>query len=176
MKAASLFTFLCSRIRPECEARVWGFRPLMALAASVPAILTVKSGVAKATFTVKTVAVTSNVTATIKAGVGSTSQTASLTVDAPTLKSLTLSPTSVVGGKSSMAKVTLTSVAPVGGLMISLSSGNSWATVPGSVKIAAGATSATFTVKTTVVTATTTATISATLHGASLTASLTIKQ
>ena len=142
--------------------------------ATVPESVTVKSGMTTATFPVKTVAVASNVTAIIKAAYGSSSGTANLAIDAPTLKSLTLSPTSVKGGKSSMATVTLLSAAPPGGLTISLSSSNSSATVPVSVKVAAGAKSATFTVKTTAVIATTTTTIMATTNGTSIKASLTI--
>jgi hypothetical protein len=143
--------------------------------AVVPATVRVASGKTTATFTVRTVAVATNLTATITSVVASTTQTVSLTVEPPTLKSLTLTPTSVKGGDWSLAKVTLTSAAPVGGLTIALSSNVSGATVPGSVKIAPGATSASCAVKTTAVTATTTATISATLQAASATANLTIK-
>jgi subtilase family serine protease len=91
------------------------------------------------------------------------------------LSSLTLSPTSVVGGLSSTGTVTLSSAAPSGGAVVTLTSSNtSAATVPASVNIAAGATSATFTVSTTAVTAATSSTITATYSGKSQTASLAV--
>jgi hypothetical protein len=70
--------------------------------------------------------------------------------------------------------VTLTSVAPTGGLVISLSSSGSAATVPASVKIPGGATSATFTVKTSKVSSTVQVAISGSLNSAVTTAALTI--
>jgi hypothetical protein len=79
--------------------------------------------------------------------------------------SLTLSPTSVVGGSSSTATVTLTMPAPSGGAAAFLSSSSTSATVPDSVVIAEGQTSATFTVTTAHVSSTNTATISASLAG-----------
>ncbi len=81
----------------------------------------------------------------------------------PTLSGLTVSPTSVVGGASSTGTVTLSAAAPGGGAAVQLSSNNAAATVPASVTVAAGATSATFSVTTTAVAASTTVTISGTL-------------
>ena len=67
----------------------------------------------------------------------------------PVLASLTVNPSSVVGGSPSTGTVTLTGPAPAGGALVSLSSSNtSAATVPASVTVAAGATSATFAVTT----------------------------
>jgi hypothetical protein len=91
----------------------------------------------------------------------------------PTLSSVTLNPTSVTGGSSSMGMVTLSGPAPSGGLAVNLSS-NSPATVPASVTVAYGASSATFTVTTSAVTASTPATISASYAGVTKTASLTV--
>jgi len=68
------------------------------------------------------------------------------------LSSVKLSPTDVVGGGSSTGTVTLTSTAPSGGLLVALSSDNpAAATVPASVTVPAGSSSATFAVSTTVV-------------------------
>jgi len=62
---------------------------------------------------------------------------------APTLSEIVLSPTSVVGGNSSQGTATLTSAAPAGGAVVTLSSSNtSTATVPASATVAGGATSA----------------------------------
>src|SRR6266446_5684162 len=73
------------------------------------------------------------------------------------LSSLTLSPTSVIGGtQSSTGTVTLSGAAPAGGAQVALASSNTAAArVPASVTVAAGATSATFTVSTSAVTAST---------------------
>ena len=79
------------------------------------------------------------------------------------LSTLTLSPTTVIGGGTSTGTVTLTAPAPTGGATVTLSSSNTAAaTVPGSVLVAAGASTATFTVTSKAVTASTAVTISAT--------------
>jgi len=95
---------------------------------------------------------------------------------AVSLASLAVNPASVVGGNSSTGTVTLSGPAPAGGAQVALSSSNTTvARTPASVTIAAGASSATFTVSTSVVSASTTANISATRDGISKTASLTVK-
>jgi hypothetical protein len=67
----------------------------------------------------------------------------------PSLAALTLSQTTVVGGTPVTGTVSLTSSAPAGGVVVSLSSNNTTAaTVPGSVTVPAGSTAATFTVTT----------------------------
>jgi hypothetical protein len=91
-----------------------------------------------------------------------------------TLSSLTLNPASVIGGTSSTGTVTLNKPAPSGGAVVALSSSAAVATVPSSVAIPAGATSATFTVNTTAVTASTPVTITASFAGTSLPAALTV--
>ncbi len=95
---------------------------------------------------------------------------------AVTLSSLAVNPASVTGGNSSTGTVTLSAPAPTGGAQVALSSNNTNAArVPSSVTVAAGATSATFTVSTSVVSASTAVTISATYAGVSKTASLTVQ-
>ena len=98
----------------------------------------------------------------------------SSTTPTATLSSITLSPSSVVGGNSSTGTVTLTSAAPSGGAVVSLSSSSTTATVPSSVTIAAGATNATFTITTSAVSSSTSATISAAYGGTTRTTMLTI--
>ncbi len=93
----------------------------------------------------------------------------------PSLSSLTLNPTSVVGGNSSTGTVTLTAAAPSGGFTVQLSSSNpSVASVPSSVTVPAGQTSASFTVATQQVSSTTQVTITARAGGVSRQATLTV--
>lgn len=93
---------------------------------------------------------------------------------APTLTSVTLSPSTLVGGASSLGTVTLSEPAPDGGALVALSSNNISATVPPSVTVPAGAMSATFTVATTPVPATAPTTISASYAGVTVFAVLRI--
>jgi len=145
--------------------------------ATVPSSVTVPAGATSASFMVSTSVVAVSSTVTISASYAGTTASASLTVTpAPTLSSLTLNPTTVVGGvQSSTGTVTLSGPAPSGGAQVALFSSNSAvASVPSSVTIAAGATSATFTVSTSAVTASTTVTISASYNGATRSASVTV--
>ena len=149
-------------------------------AASVPSSLAVPAGATSATFTVSTSAVAASTTVAISAAHGGVTKTASLTVTpasppAPSLSSLTLNPTSGIGGaQSSTGTVTLSGPAPTGGAQVALSSNNGAASVASSVAVPAGATTATFTVNTSVVTASTTVTISAANGGVSKSATLTV--
>src|SRR5467141_3851948 len=84
----------------------------------------------------------------------------------PTLSSMALNPASVTGGSPSTGTVTLSGPAPSGGAAVSLSSGNTAAaTVPFSVTVAAGVSSAGFTVSTSAATVSTSVTISASYAG-----------
>jgi len=147
--------------------------------AQVPASLNFSTGQTSATFTVNTGSVIATRTVTISASLNGTTRSAVLTVNPPgapapvTLSALSLSPTSVAGGNASTGTVTLSGAAPAGGAAVTLSSNNAAATVPGSVTVAAGATSATFAVSTSAVTANTTVTITGTL-GVAQSASLTV--
>ena len=145
--------------------------------ATVPASMTVAAGATGGNFAVTTQAVGASTTATISASYGGATQTASLTVNPPppVLSSLSLNPTSVIGGGTSQGTATLTSAAPAGGAVVQLSSSNTTvATVPASATVAAGATSVTFTVITNAVSTSTAVTISGTYGGTTLTVSLTV--
>jgi len=148
--------------------------------ATVPSSVTVAAGTTSAAFTVSTSAVAASTTVTISASYAGATASASLTVTpappAPTLSSLTLNPTTVIGGvQSSTGTVALSGPALSGGAQVALFSSNSAvASVPSSVTVPAGATSATFTVSTSAVTASTTVTISASYSGATRSASLTV--
>ncbi|MGI4791251.1 MAG: beta strand repeat-containing protein [Janthinobacterium lividum] len=143
-------------------------------AATVPASVTVAAGSTTATFTVTTTSVTSSSNATITAAYGGLSNYAYLTL-LPVLKSVSMSPSSLIAGNPSTGTVTLNAVAPAGGTVVALSSSSTAATVPASVTVAAGSTTATFTATTTNVTSTTYVTITAANASASTTASLYIQ-
>jgi len=91
------------------------------------------------------------------------------------LSAVSLAPSSVVGGNPSQGTVTLTSAAPVGGAVVTLSSSNTTvASLPASVTVAAGATSGTFSITTAGVTAATPVTIGGSFGGVSKVATLTV--
>ncbi|HEU4596932.1 MAG TPA: VCBS repeat-containing protein, partial [Pyrinomonadaceae bacterium] len=90
-----------------------------------------------------------------------------------TVSSVTLTPSTVTGGGTSEGRVTLSATA-TGATTVTLSSSSSRASVPSSVVVPAGSSSATFNVSTTSVPSTTSATISATLGGSTRGATLTI--
>src|SRR6185503_2446861 len=104
-----------------------------------------------------------------------TAQAASTTTPA-SLSAVSVSPTSVVGGTTAQGTITLTGGAPSGGAVVTLSSANtSVVSVPASVTVAAGASSATFGVNTSSVAANTGVTITATYGGVSRATSYTIQ-
>lgn len=93
----------------------------------------------------------------------------------PLFAALSLNPASVKGGTPSTGTITLSSPAPAGGATISLSSSSTAvATVPKTVKVAAGKTTATFTVKTKAVTSSKSVTIKGTHYGVVRSAALTV--
>ncbi len=147
--------------------------------ATVPASVTVAAGATSVTFTVSTVSVTTSTPATISGAFGGATRTATLTVMPPAapaaLSAVSVNPTSVTGGTSSQGTLTLTSAAPAGGFAVSLSSSSTAAaTVPASVSVAQGATSAIFAIPTSAVTTSTPVTITASAGGVTRTATLTV--
>lgn len=86
---------------------------------------------------------------------------------------LTVNPASVAGLGSAVGTLTLTGPAPAGGALVTLTSTGPAVSVPGSILIPAGSTSAIFTILTTSVTVDTTATITAT-YGTVRSADLTV--
>ena len=147
-------------------------------AASVPSSVTVPANSSSSSFTIITTPVNTTTAGNITATFSGVSKSATLTVSASapvTLASLTLNPTSVVGGSSSTGTVSLTKVAPAGGAVITLSSSKvAWATVPPSVTVPAGANIATFNVVTTVTNKKNFVTITASYGGTSKSATLRI--
>jgi hypothetical protein len=94
---------------------------------------------------------------------------------AAALNTVAITPTTTVGGQSATGTVALTAAAPNGGVTVALDSANPAATVPSSVWIAAGTTSASFTIATKTVAVTTTGNISARFVGVSRSATITVK-
>ena len=141
---------------------------------TIPASVTIAAGQTSATFQATTVAVASDVTSTITASANGVDKTSNLTVTAPGIATFAISPTSVSGGDTAMATLTISDPAPVGGLTIALSSNNAAAGVPASVTVAAGETVATFDVTTSQTNTDALATVEATLNGVSSTADITV--
>jgi hypothetical protein len=124
-----------------------------------------------------TLPVTTNTTVKITATWGGSTVSTTLTVLAPVVSSVTLSPTSVQGSSSTAVKGTVTLSGPVlANTVISLKSSNpAVANVTAATTTAtAKGTTATFTVSHVKVTKSTTVTITATLNGVSNTANLTV--
>ena len=150
-------------------------------AATVPPSVTVPAGAFSATFTVSTAAVTASTSLTITGAFGGATRSATLTLTPPppapqpaSLSAVAVSPSIVTGGNAAQGTVGLTSAAPAGGFAVALSSSNAATTVPASVSVAHGATSATFVISTGAVTASTLVTITANAGGVTRTATLTV--
>ncbi len=98
-----------------------------------------------------------------------------MTTPTPTLTAVTVNPSTVVGGTASNGTVTLSGSAPSGGAGVALaSSDSSAATVPTSVVVPTGSTSAGFSITTSVVAAAKSPVITGTYSGVSHTATLTV--
>ena len=159
---------------------------ILSLSSSNPTVATVPASIEIAPyatqsplFTVNTTSVTAPTQVVITATYGASRVTATLTVNpaTPSLASLTLSPSSVVGGNppgSYSNVVELTGPAPEGGAAIALSSSNpAVASVQAHVNVPAGATtSANFPITTTAVATGTPVTITAAYQGATRQAQL----
>ena len=142
--------------------------------ATVPSSVTVAAGATTATFTVTTTAVGVDGTANVSATANGTAS-AALTLKAPTVTGLAFSPSSVIGGNLSTGTVTLSSPAPTGGFIVSLTSGNTAAgTVPATVTVVGGATTATFSFTSIPVQTATPVTVTATANSVSVTGTVTV--
>ncbi|HVX57257.1 MAG TPA: hypothetical protein VHA37_05990, partial [Candidatus Saccharimonadales bacterium] len=113
---------------------------------TVPASVTVASGATTATFSATAPAsIPTDQNATVTATLGSSSQTATIALQAPVLvSSVSCVPTSLGQSATGTCTVTLTHVARTGGASVTLGSNNALLTVPASVTVASGATTATF--------------------------------
>ena len=141
---------------------------------AVSANVKVTSGNTTATFPITTKKVKAAVTTNIKASGGTSSASASLTVNpAPiTIKSLTV-PASLVGTNSGTGTVTLSDVTP-GAVTVTLASSDHDLTVPATVSVPAGKSSATFKVSVMDVPRDSIISVTATLVSSSATKSISI--
>jgi len=94
----------------------------------------------------------------------------------PVVAAVTVSPNTLVAGLSATGTITLSGPAPAGGQLVSLSTNNVSATVPATVNVPQGATSATFSVTTVSVPADVTVTITASANLRSSSATLLLKR
>jgi hypothetical protein len=144
---------------------------------SIPTYVTIAQGRSSAAFLITTAAVTSSQTISLSASLGNVNQTAALTVTPTGVGSLTLVPSSLVGGmESSVGIVTLQS-AVLTDTTVTISSNNA-AAIPDviSILIPAGSTLGTFTIDTETNTTGSpiSALLSATANGIGQSATLTI--
>jgi hypothetical protein len=131
--------------------------------ATVPATMNIPEGATSGTFTITTLAQSSSTSATISAAYHGLTRSAVLAVTmTPGVSSISVSPSLLEGGGSATGYVYLNTTAPTGGAIVLLASSSAAATVPASITIAAGQSSASFQIATTAVTVQTAVTISAT--------------
>ncbi len=141
--------------------------------ATVPTQVTVAAGQTDASFDIQTSAVTGATTAHITADYNGTASAVLNVVNG--VSSVTINPSSVIGGASVTGTVTLIGPAPSGGATVSLISDSpSIAAVPSTVVVAAGATTATFGISSYTVTTSAVVTISASFVNSSVNATLTV--
>jgi hypothetical protein len=143
-------------------------------AATVSPSVTIPAGATSATFAVATSAVGSSTQATISGSYNAVTKTATLTVNPNVLTGVSVAPASISGGASALGTATLGGPAPASGAVIMLTSSSAAATVPPSVTIPAGASSATFAVGALAVGSSTQVTISGSYNGVTKTAALTV--
>jgi len=146
-------------------------------AATVPASVLVPAGSTTQSFSITTTSTTASVTFT--ATYAGLSQTAGLTVTViavPTLQSVFLSSNVATGGLPVQGTVTMTAPAPAGGLAVTLLSSSALVSVPATVTVPQGATTASFQVNTVNSSVATAVTITASYAGVTQTAALTLGQ
>jgi hypothetical protein len=144
-------------------------------ALTVPAAVTVPAGLTTGTFTVTAKQVIEPTTATVTASYSDATFSRTVSVNPSWITSLTLNPSTVNGGSTSVGTVSLGKAAGSGGAIVTLSSSNTaFATVDWMVVIPEGQTSATFNIGTVPVSNPVAVTITAAFPGPSAYALLTI--
>lgn len=144
-------------------------------AAAVPVSVTVPEGSKTVRFSISTVSVLANASATITASLAGVSKSAALTITPVALSLVSLVPVTIAGGNSTSSNaIYLTGPAPAGGLVVSLSSSDPAARVPASITIPAGSNFVKLIINTAPVVSNVSATITASLAGISKSAVLTI--
>ena len=141
----------------------------------LPVSIKVVAGSKTATVAVKSLAVVSDTTVRIAGTVNGFTDRAQILVTAPRPQAITFTPTAVFGGKPSTGTLTITGIAPVGGLTVQLSSDNAVATVAATVLVPAGKNVATFVVTTKAVASRTPVNISASTNGTTVSQQLAVQ-
>jgi hypothetical protein len=136
-------------------------------AVPVPATIAMPGNAAWTQFQVQAGQVTAPTPVTLTAALNSVSVSAKFTVQPPSLKSLTISPSTISGGAQPQGIVMLNGQAPAGGAVVTLSSNSAFVSPPASVIVEAGSFSASFPISTSAVTTNTPATVTASYAGAS---------
>jgi hypothetical protein len=144
-------------------------------AVQVPATVNLANNSSTTNFAITTSPVASTVAVTISATFNGVTKTGSVTARASGLASVDFLSDSVKGGFSTTGIIRMDGRVGAGGIFVTLVSSNpAVAAVPATVRIPAGATSASFTVTTTAVGADTTVTISATRNAITKTADIVV--
>jgi len=140
----------------------------------VPATVTMPGNTAWMQFQVQAGQVTAPTPVTLTATLNSKSASAQFTLQPSSLKSLTISPSTISGGAQPQGIVILNGQAPAGGTLVTLTSNSPSVSPPSSVFVEPGGSSVSFPISTSAVTANTTATVTASDGGASAQAQVTL--
>ncbi|HEX8187603.1 MAG TPA: VCBS repeat-containing protein, partial [Pyrinomonadaceae bacterium] len=145
---------------------------------NLPASFKIQSGLTSGIEGFATRPVSTPTQVTIRATYGGSSQSVVLTVtppaaNAPAISSLTLNPSAVTGGTNAQGTVTLSAPAQAA-TAVNLSTSTDLASVPATVTVAAGSTSATFSISTIKIASSLTVNVRAELGGVTHTATLTV--
>ena len=140
----------------------------------VPASVLVPQGTSYKTFQITTLKVAASATRLVTATYNGVAKQAYITLLPEPLVSLTLNPSTVVGGQPSVGSVTLGAPAPNGGAQVTLTSTSSAVQVPSFVTVLQGATSANFNITTSPVTANAVRQVKATYQSITKTANITL--
>ncbi|MFZ4781896.1 MAG: beta strand repeat-containing protein, partial [Armatimonadaceae bacterium] len=144
-------------------------------AVTLPGTVSFATGETTKTFTIVPSYVTTDTTGDVTSVLDGVTKTSTLTVLSHKVAALDVTPSTVIGGNSSVGTVTLTSKAAPGGYVVALSSDNPAITVPAEVTVAAGETTATFPVDYDVVADDSNGVLTAQLNGSSKTSNVTVK-
>jgi len=142
--------------------------------AVVPPSVVVPAGSTTATFTILTRSVTSDTAATITATAAGVTRTAMLTILAPVVSALELTPSAVVGGGSSTATVSLSGAAATDIAVSVTRIGSTSASAPPQITVSAGQSSGSFTISTVAVATSERATFTVSANRSSASSTLTI--
>jgi outer membrane protein assembly factor BamB len=142
--------------------------------ANVLGVLSIPAGATTAGTLVTTNSVSSDRSTLIAADGPGGGVSKTLNILACKITSVTLNPSSVVGGNPTTGTVTLSVAAPSAGVVVAISSSSGSAVAPATVVVPGGALAATFSIGTVAVTTNTSATLSGSLGTSSQSANLTI--